>query len=264
MLITQLIFIEGGKIIMRKKIIKGQLTFFDILEVKKSKQFNEIENDEVKELILSNLRLVASIARKSNINFDDAYQGGCIGLITAAKKFDKSKGYKFSTYAYNWIKQGIIRYQGKRLIQLPENKIQQLLKAQRIKENLEKTDENTAIKAGIKASDVSLLNNQVLSLEYMYSGKDGEKADLFNVVSNADSVEDICINNELKNEIRNTLNKLTPKQKFIICKKYGLDGGSPMTYKKIGNVIGMSPQNVSKLEKKILSGLEKSELKEYV
>ena len=86
--------------------------------------------------------------------------------ITYAKKFDKSKGYKFSNYAYNWIKQGIIRYQGKRLIQLSENKIQ--------------------------------------------------TADLFNIVSNANSVENICINNELKNEMGNTLNKLTPKQKIII------------------------------------------------
>jgi len=233
------------------------------------------ENDEQARqlLILSNLRLVISTAKKSlgnGLPLIDLISEGNIGLIKAINKFDYEKGHRFSTYAVWWIKQSIKKaiINTGRDIRIPSYKYEQLSKVNRvIMEYAAKYGESPptdyiAKKVDLKESKVILLLNEfqdVISLNETI----GDNIYLEDIVGNTDDVEEKIIKEDQLTEMRELLeNILTDREREILEMRYGLYNNKIHTLKEIGAALNITRERVRQIEKKAITKL-KNHFKEY-
>ncbi len=232
------------------------------------KKIREEKDDQARQLlILSNLRLVISIAKKSMGNgllLIDLISEGNIGLIKAINKFDYKKGHRFSTYAVWWIKQSIkkaIINKG-RDIRIPSYKYEQLSKVNRtIMEYVSEFGEtpNTqyiADKTDLKESKVVLLLNEfqdILSLNDTI----GDNIFLEDVIGASDNIEEKIIREDQLTEMRDLLdNILSDREKEILELRYGLYDNRIHTLKEIGDMLSITRERVRKIEKKAITKLK--------
>ena len=232
------------------------------------KKIIEEKDDQARQLlILSNLRLVISIAKKSMGNgllLIDLISEGNIGLIKAINKFDYKKGHRFSTYAVWWIKQSIkkaIINKG-RDIRIPSYKYEQLSKVNRtIMEYVSEFGEtpNTqyiADKTDLKESKVVLLLNEfqdILSLNDTI----GDNIFLEDVIGASDNIEEKIIREDQLTEMRDLLdNILSDREKEILELRYGLYDNRIHTLKEIGDMLSITRERVRQIEKKAITKLK--------
>ena len=218
-------------------------------------------------LILSNLRLVISVAKKSMGNgllLIDLISEGNIGLIKAINKFDYEKGHRFSTYAVWWIKQSIKKavINKGRDIRIPSYKYEQLSKVNRtimeyISEFGEKpTTKYIAEKTELKESKVVLLLNEfqdILSLNETI----GDNIFLEDVIVASDNIEEKIIKEDQLAEMRELLdNILSDREKEILELRYGLYDNKIHTLKEIGDMLSITRERVRQIEKKAITKLK--------
>lgn len=226
------------------------------------------EGQEAKDkLILCNLRLVLFVAKKyshSKRSIEDLAQDGNMGLMTAVDRFDYTRGFKFSTYAYNWINQSITRELANqnKTIRIPVHLIERINQMHRAERALsvslgyEPSDEEIAKKMECTVEQIRnmhAISQTIVSLDSPVGEDQDATYGDFIVDQTASKADEEAEHKDLQTKLSNVMDKaLTEKEKAVLVYRFGLDGGEPMTLDEVGSIYHVTRERIRQIEAKAL------------
>ncbi len=241
-----------------------------------AERFEAARVDQAKvleKLVEANIRLVVKWARRygklTPVDEMDLVQEGCEGLISAARRFDFHRGFRFSTYAVWWIKQAILKslMRNSRLIRIPAHATIMQSEVNRVRhvylERLGRypTEEELVEEVGVTLEMLRALHwssMETLSLDKAL-GEDGDSTvhDLISRAPQGPGVVSEAVRRDLRERVEKALGTLDEREKAIVIRKFGLDGSEPVTLAQIGRDLGLSRERVRQLEARAFGKLRK-------
>lgn len=231
-------------------------------------------------MITSNLRLVIKVARDyrtRGVPMLDLIEEGNLGLIHAVNKFDPERGFRFSTYATWWIRQGIEHavMNQSRLVRLPFHVIKDLNQVLKVKKQLQEKAHGKAVAVKDIAKELDIDEDKVRSMLVVAEGisisdlnvknKDSEKnVSLLDMLADekTPTLEEQFGNTEIEKLLRSWIDSLNERQKIIVIHRFGINDNDIKTLEEIGEMLHLTRERVRQLQKTVLISLKKF-LKNY-
>ena len=226
------------------------------------------DEDAIRQMVNSNLRLVVSVAREyagRGVPLLDLIQEGSIGLLAAVKKFDYTLEFHFSTYATKWIRQGISRCLANHgLIRVPSHTAERIRKVIQARAEL---TQSTGVEPSLeelaeycqlpeaRVQQLLQLNPEIGSLDAPLGEEDGSLSDLIPDLLSTQPYEEL-VRRELKNTMDSLLSTLTERQQKILRLHFGMEDGVCRSLEEIGKMLEISKERVRQVEKQAMDKLQ--------